>query len=246
MDEGAGEGDGEVDDTLYCTCQRKSYGEMIGCDNDDCQFEWVSANSLEEVESNTDALPSSTSAVLVSRRRCQRHGTAQIVCADLDSPRATAPRRAGIKTRRAESGRSRVFVLITSRSYVGLSLYLCSRSLRHYRCMEYKVALTVHAHCSVLYYRDAGRSGNGLGQALRTRYIPAHALTALAGPKLVKLTGLTDGRVGGRRREIFHHHAGRLRVISQQGRLEDVPCTLVGGIRGDRSPLYHSLVCARF
>lgn len=107
VDEGAGEGDGEVDDTLYCTCQRKSYGEMIGCDNDDCQFEWVSAYSLEEVESNTDALPSSTSVASVSRRRCQRRGTAQIVCADLDSPRATAPRRAGIKTRRAESGRSR-------------------------------------------------------------------------------------------------------------------------------------------
>ncbi|WVR06468.1 hypothetical protein IAU60_003499 [Kwoniella sp. DSM 27419] len=32
--------DGEADDTLYCTCQQKSYGEMIGCDNEKCEFEW--------------------------------------------------------------------------------------------------------------------------------------------------------------------------------------------------------------
>ena len=35
-------GDGDADDTLYCFCQQKSYGEMIGCDNDKCEFEWVS------------------------------------------------------------------------------------------------------------------------------------------------------------------------------------------------------------
>ncbi|CDR42642.1 CYFA0S10e00606g1_1 [Cyberlindnera fabianii] len=28
------------DDQLYCTCQRVSFGEMVGCDNDDCKFEW--------------------------------------------------------------------------------------------------------------------------------------------------------------------------------------------------------------
>lgn len=32
----------EPDDALYCFCQQKSYGEMIGCDNDKCQYEWVS------------------------------------------------------------------------------------------------------------------------------------------------------------------------------------------------------------
>lgn len=31
----------EPDDALYCFCQQKSYGEMIGCDNDKCQYEWV-------------------------------------------------------------------------------------------------------------------------------------------------------------------------------------------------------------
>lgn len=36
--------DGEADDTLYCFCRQKSYGEMIGCDNDKCEFEWVSSS----------------------------------------------------------------------------------------------------------------------------------------------------------------------------------------------------------
>jgi inhibitor of growth protein 3 len=30
----------EADDTVYCLCQQTSYGEMIGCDNDDCPYEW--------------------------------------------------------------------------------------------------------------------------------------------------------------------------------------------------------------
>jgi inhibitor of growth protein 3 len=30
----------EEDNTLYCTCQRPSFGEMIGCDNDNCEFQW--------------------------------------------------------------------------------------------------------------------------------------------------------------------------------------------------------------
>lgn len=25
---------------LYCFCQRVSFGEMVGCDNDDCKYEW--------------------------------------------------------------------------------------------------------------------------------------------------------------------------------------------------------------
>lgn len=39
---GAEVADGEQD-VLYCTCRQVSYGEMIGCDDDDCEFEWVSA-----------------------------------------------------------------------------------------------------------------------------------------------------------------------------------------------------------
>lgn len=30
------------DPTPYCYCQKQSYGEMIGCDADDCRYEWVS------------------------------------------------------------------------------------------------------------------------------------------------------------------------------------------------------------
>ncbi|ORY25924.1 hypothetical protein BCR39DRAFT_542595 [Naematelia encephala] len=40
--DGDADGDGEVeaDNQLYCLCQQKSYGEMIGCDNDNCRYEW--------------------------------------------------------------------------------------------------------------------------------------------------------------------------------------------------------------
>jgi chromatin modification-related protein YNG2 len=31
------------DKTLYCTCQSLSYGKMIGCENDACPYQWVSA-----------------------------------------------------------------------------------------------------------------------------------------------------------------------------------------------------------
>jgi hypothetical protein len=39
--DGEADADGEPDDRLYCICQQKSYGEMIGCDNDECPYEWV-------------------------------------------------------------------------------------------------------------------------------------------------------------------------------------------------------------
>lgn len=35
--------EGEMDTKVYCTCRNVSYGEMIGCDDDDCEIEWVSA-----------------------------------------------------------------------------------------------------------------------------------------------------------------------------------------------------------
>jgi inhibitor of growth protein 3 len=34
------EDEGDEDNTLYCTCQRPSFGEMIGCDNDNCDYQW--------------------------------------------------------------------------------------------------------------------------------------------------------------------------------------------------------------
>lgn len=40
-DEGEEEGgeDGE-DTTLYCFCQKVSFGDMVGCDNDNCKYQW--------------------------------------------------------------------------------------------------------------------------------------------------------------------------------------------------------------
>ncbi|CBX91241.1 similar to PHD finger domain protein [Plenodomus lingam JN3] len=40
---GVGGGDAdedESDDTKYCTCQRVSFGDMVACDNDNCQYQW--------------------------------------------------------------------------------------------------------------------------------------------------------------------------------------------------------------
>ena len=40
---GAGGAGGEGGDkNTYCYCNGASYGEMIGCDDDDCEIEWVS------------------------------------------------------------------------------------------------------------------------------------------------------------------------------------------------------------
>ncbi|ODN75987.1 hypothetical protein L202_05953 [Cryptococcus amylolentus CBS 6039] len=39
FEDGGGAGD-EVDSNVYCTCKQVSYGEMIGCDDDDCEIEW--------------------------------------------------------------------------------------------------------------------------------------------------------------------------------------------------------------
>jgi chromatin modification-related protein YNG2 len=43
LESGGEDEEGNGDETLYCVCQQKSYGEMIGCDNDNCRLEWVSA-----------------------------------------------------------------------------------------------------------------------------------------------------------------------------------------------------------
>lgn len=45
VDEGEGSNAGD-DMTLYCFCQKVSYGEMIGCDNKTCQYEWFHVSCL--------------------------------------------------------------------------------------------------------------------------------------------------------------------------------------------------------
>lgn len=37
----AGDGDGDGDDRTYCFCDGVSYGEMIACDDAQCEREWV-------------------------------------------------------------------------------------------------------------------------------------------------------------------------------------------------------------
>ena len=43
MEDGDGDGDGDGnggDEPRYCYCNEVSYGEMVGCDADDCPREW--------------------------------------------------------------------------------------------------------------------------------------------------------------------------------------------------------------
>ena len=37
---GADEDSVNPNEPLYCLCQRISFGNMVGCDNDDCPYEW--------------------------------------------------------------------------------------------------------------------------------------------------------------------------------------------------------------
>lgn len=37
----AGDNDAEGDDRTYCICDGVSYGEMIACDENSCEREWV-------------------------------------------------------------------------------------------------------------------------------------------------------------------------------------------------------------
>lgn len=42
-DAAAGDGDADGDDgRTYCFCDRVSFGEMIACDDENCEKEWVS------------------------------------------------------------------------------------------------------------------------------------------------------------------------------------------------------------
>ena len=41
----AGDADGDGDDRTYCFCDGVSYGEMIACDDDNCEREWVIISS---------------------------------------------------------------------------------------------------------------------------------------------------------------------------------------------------------
>lgn len=49
------EGDDDADKTLYCFCQRVSFGEMIACDAPDCEHEWVCSESLTSCRRSSQA-----------------------------------------------------------------------------------------------------------------------------------------------------------------------------------------------
>lgn len=40
------EGDDETDDKLYCYCNQRSFGEMVGCENPNCKREWFHIGCL--------------------------------------------------------------------------------------------------------------------------------------------------------------------------------------------------------
>lgn len=42
----AGDPDGDADDRTYCVCDGISYGEMIACDEESCEREWVRTHSV--------------------------------------------------------------------------------------------------------------------------------------------------------------------------------------------------------
>ncbi|KAF8845987.1 hypothetical protein BDN67DRAFT_986398 [Paxillus ammoniavirescens] len=42
----AGEGEGEGDDRTYCFCDGVSYGQMIACDDEECEREWFHLNCI--------------------------------------------------------------------------------------------------------------------------------------------------------------------------------------------------------
>jgi hypothetical protein len=60
IDSGAGEVDADGEDNKkYCFCNNVSYGEMVACDDDGCEREWVCFFSLKIVYSSNSPLQSS-------------------------------------------------------------------------------------------------------------------------------------------------------------------------------------------
>lgn len=90
MSGGLAEGKVDIEDGVaYCYCNGPSYGEMIGCDSDDCEREWVRLSCalhlagcrLTELSSFLLTLPicSSISSACNFRRLPREHGTARPV-----------------------------------------------------------------------------------------------------------------------------------------------------------------------
>lgn len=89
----AGEGEGEGDDRTYCFCDGVSYGEMIACDDEDCEREWVRSFTFVPYRTTSDCGPCPSSSTLiasVSRRSLMAHGSAR--CVEQSKRMPSAPR----------------------------------------------------------------------------------------------------------------------------------------------------------
>lgn len=77
----AGEGEGEGDDRTYCFCDGVSYGQMIACDDHDCEREWVRFHlALSQIAPDCGPTLSFISVVSASRR--SRKGPGSAMCAE--------------------------------------------------------------------------------------------------------------------------------------------------------------------
>lgn len=75
----------DPDPTPYCYCQKQSYGEMIGCDSDDCRYEWVSLPLCRTLAPIADNRRASTVPPVLS-------GSLQAARRDLALPRMRGER----------------------------------------------------------------------------------------------------------------------------------------------------------
>jgi inhibitor of growth protein 3 len=68
--DGDGDADMDQDASPYCICHGPSYGEMIGCDNDNCEIEWVSSTStlVQFMTSADDIVPYQLSRIVTPTR----------------------------------------------------------------------------------------------------------------------------------------------------------------------------------
>lgn len=68
------EEDEEEDKTLYCFCQRQSYGEMVACDGPNCKYEWFhySCVNLKEPPKGTWYCPDCTQELAKNRLKKKR------------------------------------------------------------------------------------------------------------------------------------------------------------------------------
>lgn len=112
--EGEAEENGD-DNALYCFCQEKSWGEMIGCDNQECRFEWVSLGLASyTLRHRTDDTDSATQFNLLN----STHAVPPQVCQARSSPtrdlvlsrlrRRTRPRGQQRETQTETEGKEKV------------------------------------------------------------------------------------------------------------------------------------------